>query len=115
VEASIPSFSLGYISAVTLSHKKPLLMLFDTKLHSYILDATNALKRAEVYHSNEELKHIVASFLRDIEVDANNLRFNMVLDHELYNFLNWESVNTGKTKAQIIREVLKERIGHDRP
>jgi hypothetical protein len=110
IEASIPSFSMGYISALALARKKPLLMLFNSRPQPYILDSSNSLKRAEVYHNEEQLQVVVASFLKDIDVDANNLRFNMVLDREIYNFLNWESVNTGKTKAQIIREVLKERI-----
>jgi len=113
VEASIPSFSMGYIAALTLARKKPLLMLFNSRPHPYILDPNNSLKRAEVYHNDEELQQYVASFLSDADVDATNLRFNMALDRETYNFLNWESVNTGKTKAHIIRELLKERIKRD--
>lgn len=110
IEASVRSFSMGYMSALALARKKPLLMLFRSQQKPYILDAENSLKRAVTYNSNEELEQIVRTFLDEINVDANSLRFNMVLDHEIYNFLNWESVNTGKTKAQIIREVLKERI-----
>jgi hypothetical protein len=110
IEASLPSFSMGYISVLALARKKPLLMLFNSRPQPYILDSSNSLKRAEVYHNGEQLRQIVTNFLKDIDVDANNLRFNMVFDREIYNFLNWESVNTGKTKAQIIREVLKERI-----
>jgi hypothetical protein len=110
IEASIPSFSMGYLSAVALAHKKPLLMLFKSRPQSYILDANNSLRRAETYTSDGELKQIISNFLKDVDIDGNNLRFNMALDRETYNFLNWESVNTGKTKAQIIRELLKERI-----
>lgn len=110
IEASIPSFSMGYISAMALTNKKPLLMLFKSRPQPYILDTNNSLRRAVIYDGDEELQKIVTSFLKDVDVDAKNLRFNMVLDRELYNFLNWESVNTGKTKAQIVREVLKERI-----
>lgn len=110
VEASIPSFSLGYISALTLTKKKPLLVLFNTRSQPYILDANNSLKRAEVYHSQDELRQTISSFLKDTDVDVNNLRFNMTLDRELYNYLNWEAVSTGKTKAKIIREILKDRI-----
>ncbi len=110
IEASTPSFSMGYISALALARKKPLLMLFNLRPQSYILDSSNSLKRAEVYSSDEELKQIISAFLRDIDVDASNLRFNMVLDREIYSFLNWESVNTGKTKAKIVREALKEYI-----
>lgn len=110
IEASISSFSMGYIAAKALANKKPLLMLFDTHPQPYVLNSNNTLKRSEVYKNDKELRDIVTTFLKEIDVDANNLRFNMVLDREVYNFLNWESVNTGKTKAQIVREVLKERI-----
>lgn len=110
IEATTPSFSMGYISALTLAHKKPLLMLFRSQPQPYILDVNNSLRRAEVYSTTQRLQEVVISFLNDVDVDGTKLRFNMALDRETYNFLNWESVNTGKTKAQIIREVLKERI-----
>lgn len=110
IEATISSFSMGYIAAKALANKKPLLMLFDTHPQPYVLNSNNTLKRSEVYGSDEELQKIVTTFLKEVDVDANNLRFNMVLDREVYNYLNWESVNSGKTKAQIVREVLKERI-----
>lgn len=110
IEASIPSFNMGYLSAMALARKKPLLMLFNSLPQAHILDSNNSLRRAAVYHTDAELEKIIASFLRDVDVDTAKLRFNMALDRETYNFLNWESVNTGKTKAQIIREVLKEQI-----
>ncbi|HYH75799.1 MAG TPA: hypothetical protein VD735_07635 [Candidatus Saccharimonadales bacterium] len=110
IDASIPSFSMGYIAAQALAHKKPLLILFESKQQPYILDNHNSLKRAEVYNSDEELVNIVTSFLRDNDTDAKDLRFNMVLDRESYNLLHWEAVNTGKTKAQIIREVIKDSV-----
>jgi hypothetical protein len=110
IEASISSYNMGYLSALALSRKKPLLMLFNTEPHAYILDANNTLRRAEVYGNKEELQKIIVSFLEEIDIDNTKLRFNMTLDREVYNYLNWESVNTGKTKAQIVREVLKEQI-----
>lgn len=112
IEASISSFSMGYLAAMALANKKPLLMLFSSRPQPYILDSNNSLKRAEIYQNNEDIRQIVTSFLKDIDIGANNLRFNMVLDREIHNFLNWESVNTGKTKAQIVREVLKKHIRH---
>lgn len=112
VEASIPSFSMGYISALALAHKKPLLMLFNAAPQSYIQDSNNSLKRAEVYADKEQLASILTSFLEEVDVNSNNLRFNMVLSRELYNFLKWESASTGKTKAQIVREILKDHIKH---
>lgn len=110
IEASFSSFSMGYISAVTLAHKKPLLMLFNMRPQPYILDPNNSLRRAEIYNSEEELRQIISDFLHEVDVDSSKLRFNMAVDREIYNFLNWEAVNTGKTKAQIVREILKERI-----
>lgn len=62
VEATIPSFSLGYISALALANKKPLLVLFNDKPQPYILDANNSLKRAEVYRNNAELLRAINSF-----------------------------------------------------
>lgn len=110
IEASVPSFNMGYISASALARKKPLLMLFDHQPKSYVLDESNSLRRAEIYRSNEDLENIIVRFLKDVDVNVTKLRFNMALDRETYNFLNWESVNTGKTKAQIIRDIIREQI-----
>lgn len=110
IEASTTSFSMGYQAALALAHKKPLLILFDSRYQHFILDSSNSLKRAEVYHNQDELERAVTSFLRDNDIDSKSLRFNMVLDREVYNFLHWESVNTGRTKAQIVRDVIREQI-----
>lgn len=113
IEASTPSFSMGYIAAQALAQKKPLLLLFEVRTQPYILDTNNSLKRTGIYKNNRELEQIVAAFLKDNDTDAKDLRFNMVLDRESYNLLQWESVHTGKTKAQIIREMIKDHSGRN--
>jgi hypothetical protein len=110
IEASASSFGTGYLAAVALSYKKPLLMLVsDREYRHYIFDPNNSLRRVEVYHSVDGIGRIVESFLREHDIDAKDRRFNMVLDRETYTFLQAEAIKTGKTKAQIIREVLRER------
>lgn len=110
IEASFSTFNMGYLSALALAYKKPLLMLFNSRPQGYILDAGNSLRRAEVYRDHQELEEMIMKFLKDVDVNATKLRFNMTLDRETYNFLNWESASTGKTKAQIIREIIKDKI-----
>ena len=112
IDASTSSFSMGYQAALALSYRKPLLILFDSRYQQYIIDPTSSLKRAFVYHDDEELCRAVESFLKENDASLADLRFNMVLDRDTYGYLQWEATRTGKSKAEIIRGLVKERIRH---
>lgn len=111
LDASSPSFSLGYQAAVALNHKKPLLVLFQygTENRELIYDASYSLMDTKVYKDHKDISNIVKSFIEIHDIDSKDMRFNMFLDRESYTYLNWESSKTGKTKAQIIREIIKKR------
>ncbi len=110
IDASCSSFSLGYQAAVALSHKKPLLVLFQkgSETRELIYDPSYSLMEMRVYSSRKDINNIVKTFIDMNDIDAKDMRFNMFLDRESYTYLNWESAKTGKTKAQIIREIIKK-------
>jgi hypothetical protein len=111
VDASMPTFSLGYQAAVALAHKKPLLVLFQegNENHELIYDSSYSLMDIQVYASHKDIKSIVTTFIGMHNIDSKDMRFNMFLDRESYTYLNWESAKTGKTKAQIIREIVRKQ------
>lgn len=111
IDASVPSFSLGYQASVTLNHKKPLLILFrdGTENRELIYDASYSLMEMRVYKDHKDIKNIVETFLEINDIDSKDMRFNMFLDRESYTYLSWESAKTGKTKAQIIREIIRKQ------
>lgn len=111
IDASSPSFSLGYQAAVALNHKKPLLVLFQqgTENRELIYDSSYSLMETKVYKDHKDICNIVKTFIEMHDIDSKDMRFNMFLDRESYTYLNWEASKTGKTKAQIIREIIKLR------
>lgn len=111
IDASAPSFSLGYQASVALNHKKPLLILFrgGTENRELIYDTSYSLMEMRVYKDHKDIKNIVETFLEINDIDSKDMRFNMFLDRESYTYLNWESTKTGKTKAQIIREIIRKQ------
>ena len=69
----------------------------------------NALVRYREYN-NDNLEDIIRQFLTDNDVKAKDLRFNFFLDRQIYNYLRWASLKTGKTKAKILRELVMKEI-----
>ena len=38
------------------------------------------------------------------------MRFNFFIDRKIYNYLRWASFKTGKTKAEILRDLVENEI-----
>ena len=59
-------------------------------------------------YNNDNLEDIIRQFLTDNDVKAKDLRFNFFLDRQIYNYLRWASLKTGKAKAKILRELVQD-------
>lgn len=109
VEGTATSFSVGYQVAAALDKKKPLLMLiqndhaeeesiFSQGIHDILITRKRYTKR--------NLEKIVTDFLQENTLNTKDLRFNFVIDRQLYNHIRWKSFKAKKTKAEIVRELL---------
>jgi len=118
IEGSIRSFGSGFQAAIALQKKKPTLLLVHrelTKDESKISQGiTDPLLVREEYSSHEELEKIVSKFIEDNTFKTKDLRFNFVLDPQLYNHIRWKSFKSKKTKAEVVRELLIEDMERDR-
>lgn len=114
-EVSESSFGVGYEIAVALHQKKPLLLLYKEQLEEpglYALGLENELITYQSY-SEDNLAEHVAEFLRENDVKTKDLRFNFVIDRKIYNHLRLKSFRTGKTKAEVLRDLLIADIDRD--
>jgi len=114
IEAWNNSFSIGYQTAYALSHKKPTLVLTPSKLntklsHTIIAGEDNPFLFMRRY-TDETLPGILQEFLLKFQVNSKDMRFNMFIDRETQVYLDMESYKTGKTKAKIIRDMIKREI-----
>jgi hypothetical protein len=104
-------FSAGYEVAFALQSRKPVLMLVreGTESSSYATGIKNELVTVRTY-TEYTIEKIVKDFIRDNDVRTKDLRFNFVIDRKIYNYLRLKSFKSGKTKAEVVRDLLLEDI-----
>lgn len=115
IEGSEKSFGSGFQAATALNKKKPTLLLIhaekvaqESKIAQGIHDP---LLSHKVYVTESDLERIVTTFIEENTFKTKDLRFNFVLDPQLYNHIRWKSFRTKKTKAEIVRELLMKDMG----
>ncbi len=117
VEASnISTFGVGYELALALQKKKPTLVLVDAQVASYSYAAALAhdLLTICIYKDEASMEKGVEVFIRENTIRTKDLRFNFVIDRQIYNHLRNRSFATGKTKAELVRDLLVTDIEKDR-
>lgn len=111
-EVTAKSFAVGFQTAIALQQKKPTLLLqrhgSDSKAF-YPATAKDNLLTYKVY-DDESIEEILSKFFSENKIDNKDLRFNFFIDRQIYNYLRWASFKTGKTKAEILRELVKHEI-----
>lgn len=113
-EVTTKSLGVGYQIGVAVSQKKPILLLRKNgEDRESLLEGVDHhyIKKAE--YNDNNLDEIVTSFLKENDMPAKDMRFNFFIDRPIYNYLKWKSLQTGKTKAEILRELVLREIGKD--
>jgi len=110
-EASYENFGVGYQVAVAVQQKKPVLLLRHETADKNAF-ATGVedgwVKHAE--YTNENLADILNKFLEENRIETKDMRFNFFIDRPIYNYLRWAAYKTGKTKAEILRDLVSKEI-----
>ena len=110
-ETSYENFGVGYQVAVAVHQKKPVLLLRHATADKNAF-ATGVedgwVKRAD--YTEDNLEEVLTKFLDDNRIDTKDMRFNFFIDRPIYNYLRWAAYKTGKTKAEILRELVSREI-----
>lgn len=114
-ESSYNSFAIGYQVACAIHQKKPTLILRKDSVPDdiFAVGVIDSWVVHKKYKDNEELKQIVLDFLKENDIQSKDMRFNFFIDRKIYNYLRWASVKTGKTKAEILRQLVEREIDRD--
>ena len=108
IEASYKSFGSGFQVATAINKKTPTLMLIKDGTENestFSQGLRDPLIQRKVYN-DKSLRQIVDNFLDDNNLSGKDLRFNFVIDRQLYNHLRWKSFKSHKTKGELVRELL---------
>lgn len=110
-------FGVGFQAALALQKKKPLLILRHASLvpekGAFSGGVDDMLAQIYDYESQEDLCKAVKSFLIENSNAQKDLRFNFVIDRQIHNHLKWRSFKTGKTKAEVVRDLLLKDMEKD--
>ncbi len=111
VDNTVSNFAVGYMVAIGLQHKKPTLILFRNKA----IEGTMASGMDESLvtfkeYDDKNLESIVEAFIEGNKIDTKDMRFNFFIDRPIYNYLRWAAYKTGKTKAEILRDLVSKEI-----
>lgn len=110
-ETSFENFGVGYQVAVAVQQKKPVLLLRQegADKNAFASGVEDGWVKREEY-SEDNLKDILDKFLEANDIQAKDMRFNFFIDRPIYNYLRWAAFKTGKTKAEILRELVVREI-----
>ncbi|MDX2776552.1 hypothetical protein PV379_04270 [Streptomyces caniscabiei] len=110
-ETSFDTFGVGYQIAVAVQQKKPILLLRheDAETDSFATGIIDSWVQRENYNK-DNLENILINFLDSNDISVKDMRFNFFIDRQIYNFLRWSSLKTGKTKAEVLRDLINNEI-----
>ena len=110
-ETSYGNFAVGYQVAVAIQQKKPILLLRHTSAdkNAFVTGVEDGWVK-HVEYTHEGLIPAIKKFLADNDIQSKDLRFNFFIDRQIYNYLRWASFKTGKTKAEILRDLVQNEI-----
>ncbi|HEY5695677.1 MAG TPA: hypothetical protein VIQ80_02475 [Candidatus Saccharimonadales bacterium] len=108
------SFSQGYIVAAAFQYKKPVLAVSRNNIRSHTASGiANSLFTYKKYSNENELQSIVREFLLKNTIHTKDLRFNMFLTRRIFKYLEDTMRETGKSRSEIIRELVMRKINQE--
>jgi len=110
-ETSFNSFGVGYQVAVAVQQKKPTLLLRheDAETDAFATGVVDSWVQRASYNE-KSLPGLLEKFLSDNDITTKDMRFNFFIDRSIYNYLRWSALKTGKTKAEVLRELVQREI-----
>jgi nucleoside 2-deoxyribosyltransferase len=110
-DVSYDSTALGYQIAVAIQQKKPtLLILQEGKRVPWFTWNIPSDFLSKVEYTDTNVASKVVPFLEENDIATKDMRFNFFIDRPIYNYLRWAALKTGKTKAEILRELVQREI-----
>lgn len=110
-EATYENFAIGYQVAVAVQQKKPILVLRSKAAdkNTFVTGVEDGWVKHVEYDENT-LDKTVKKFLEENDISTKDMRFNFFIDRHIYNYLRWTALRTGKTKAEILRNLVQNEI-----
>lgn len=111
-EGTISSTGAGYYLAIALREKVPVLFLAQERYTGLLLSEPNSFLQIEQYTKGEkeELNEIISKFLAFAGKKRMSLRFNLMINDEISNYLKKRAKDKNLSKADLIRDLIYEEM-----
>jgi hypothetical protein len=115
IEATNYGFQEGFYVSQALQLKKPVLLVTRENIRGRLIHGIkHKMLTVQHYDTQDELKKIVDKFIKTNTLSSKDLRFNFLIDRQIYSYLREVSYETGKNKSEIIRELLEQEIEREK-
>ena len=106
-EATTKSFGVGFQVALAIRSKKPVLLLVREEVdrRSMLWGIDEEAVQTRLYNE-AKLDSVVLGFLKEFDTSTKEKRFNLMLDRKMQNYLTWAAKKTGRTRSQLVRELI---------
>ncbi len=111
IEATNYTFSQGFQTAMALQKKKPVLLVSRNKITDRVISGYEDpnLTIAE-YGTLHELQRIITSFLQNVSLPKDALTQSVVLDREIYDYLEKSSSEIGSDPSSLLLELARAEM-----
>ncbi len=113
----------GYLIAIALAHKKPILYLSDKSrpINKNLLHLKKNKDTARLlnlqYYTDVNLEKVITEFLQQVELgeggEIPNIKFTLRITPRIERYLHWKTHNTKLSKADFLRERIEKLIDED--
>jgi hypothetical protein len=103
--------AIGYQIATAIHQKKPVLLTLreGREVSPFTWNIPSSfLKRVE--YTKDNLAEKLIPFLEENDIGTKDMRFNFFIDRQIYNYLRWSALKSGRTKAEVLRELVQREI-----
>jgi len=123
IEGSRSLPETGYLVAIALAHKKPILYLTEKSrpVNKNLYHLTRDTSTAKLLHlksySESTLTKVLLDFLSGVErgegKEVPNIKFTLRITARIERYLQWKTHNSKLTKADYLRHIIEEIIDAD--
>jgi hypothetical protein len=117
-DVTVKSMSVGQQILYALERRKPTLMI--SNIHKsdpvytlMIYGSGSGYLHAYDYRNEVEMLKIIETFLSKPYIIAEPQRYNLLLERELSEFVNWKGFQEGITKTEVIAQAVREYMQND--
>lgn len=115
-ECSAPGMSVGHQITFSIEKSKPTLILLDSSGKNtgdlFIAGTNSPYLRLKNYKNPAELDKIIDDFLSN-NSPTSKTRFNLVIERELNNYVEWASFKKNLSKTEIIKNAINNKMKYD--